>query len=47
VRAVEAGFQAYIMKPYDIAELITLIRNVSGAHAAEGHSADSGRSASQ
>lgn len=34
VRAVEAGFQAYIMKPYDIAELITLIRDVSGTQAA-------------
>jgi CheY-like chemotaxis protein len=28
VRAVEAGFQAYIMKPYDIGELITLIRDI-------------------
>lgn len=27
-RAVEAGFQGYIMKPYDIGELITLIRDV-------------------
>lgn len=29
LRAVEAGFQAYIMKPYDIGELITLIRDIS------------------
>ena len=31
VRAVEAGFQAYLMKPYDIGELITLIRDISAA----------------
>ena len=35
VRAVEAGFQGYIMKPYDIGELITLIRDVSGTRASE------------
>jgi PAS domain S-box-containing protein len=29
VRAEEAGFQGYIMKPYDIAELITLVRELN------------------
>jgi PAS domain S-box-containing protein len=35
VRAAEAGFQGYIMKPYDIGELITLIRDVSATRADE------------
>ena len=29
LRAMEAGFQGYIMKPYDIGELIGLIRDLS------------------
>src|SRR3569833_1285574 len=33
LRAVEAGFQAYIMKPYDIGELISLNRNQSATQA--------------
>jgi PleD family two-component response regulator len=41
LRAVEAGFQGYIMKPYDIGELITLIRDVSATQAAERRSPDS------
>jgi two-component system CheB/CheR fusion protein len=28
VRAEEAGFQGYIIKPYDIVELITLVREL-------------------
>jgi len=35
-RAVQAGFQAYVMKPYDIGELIALIRDISATRAAEG-----------
>jgi len=35
LRAVEAGFQAYIMKPYDIGELITLIRDIRVTRGAE------------
>lgn len=36
-RAADAGFQGYIMKPYDIGELITLIRDVSATRAGERH----------
>jgi PAS domain S-box-containing protein len=35
LRAAQAGFQGYIMKPYDIGELITLIRDVSATRAGE------------